>query len=358
MYHLTLKTEQIMMAARFNSTISKNVTIAKKFVLDKHFNGLPKRTDIKLVEETLPQIQNGEFLTEAVYLSVDPYIRAYQPLTKLGRVMMCLQIAKVIESNSEKFPIGTYVVGDYGWRTHTISCEKSFGEKVMGWKLPPFGTLPLSVGLGMLGLTGNTAYFGLLDICQPKANETVVVSGAAGAVGSHVGQIAKIKGCKVIGIAGSDDKGKWLTNELGFDHFINYKEPNILEKLKQFAPNKVDCYFDNVGGELSSNVMRCMNKFGRISVCGAITAYNSNPADLPKATLVQGMMAIQQLKMEGFIVTTFFPRWMEGIEQNLKWLQEGKLKYRETITDGFENTFQAFVDMLQGKNFGKALVKV
>jgi len=205
-------------------------------------------------------------------------------------------------------------------------------------------------------MPGNTAYFGFLEICKPKAGETVVVSGAAGAVGHHVGQIAKFKGCKVIGIAGSDKKGQWLTKELGFDHFINYKTQNVEEELKKVAPEGIDCYFDNVGGEITTTVLFQMNTYGRTSVCGAISGYNEKKP--PKVSTPLFQIVGKQLKLEGFIVVRWNDRWQEGIAQNLKWIQEGKLKYQETVTEGFENTFKAFVDMLNGGNTGKAVVKV
>ncbi|KAF5307608.1 hypothetical protein FQR65_LT06764 [Abscondita terminalis] len=335
-----------------------NLIIRKKFILEKHFSGFPKKTDLRIVEEKLPQIKEGEFLASALYLSVDPYMRAYQHKWKLGSVFNGLQVAQITESNSKKYPVGKYIVGDYGWTTHNIIEEEAFGKgDKLEWIVPPLGNLPVSLASGVLGLTGNTAYFGFLEICKPKPNDVVVVSGAAGAVGSHVGQIAKIKGCKVIGIAGDNKKGQYLIDELRFDHFINYKEPNVKENLVKYAP-KIDCYFDNVGGEISSLVLSRMNHFGKVSVCGAISGYNADIADLPKATAIQGFVTLKQLTIEGFLVHRYIKRWYEGIEQNKKWIEEGKLKYKETVTEGFENTFEAFTDMLQGKNLGKAIVKV
>ncbi|XP_057667045.1 prostaglandin reductase 1-like isoform X2 [Diorhabda carinulata] len=298
-----------------------------------------------------------EFLAAAEYLSVDPYMRAYAPRVKTGKTFMGSQIAKILESKNPDFPEGKYIVGEYGWRTHTVSNGKPLANGVpSAWLIPDLGNLPISLALGVLGMPGNTAYFGLLEICKPKAGETVIITGAAGAVGSHVGQIAKIKRCKTIGIAGSDEKGKWLVQELGFDHFINYKTDNVKAKLKEYAPNKIDCYFDNVGGGISSLIMMYMNLFGRISVCGAISGYNET--ELPKAPIVQYPMTFNQLKMEGFIVHRWLDRWLEGIEQNKNWIQEGKLKYPETVTNGFENMYEAFTDMLRGGNIGKAIVKV
>lgn len=181
----------------------------------------------------------------------------------------------MIESKNTDYPVGAYVCGSFGWRTHTVFNPNNASDLAMRpYVLPPFGDLPLSLGLGHLGMPGNTAYFGFLEICKPKEGEIVVVSGAAGAVGSIVGQIAKIKGCKVIGIAGSDDKCAWLTKEMGFDHAINYKTEAVAEVLKKYAPDGIDCYFDNVGGGLSSIIINGMREFGRISVCGSISSYN------------------------------------------------------------------------------------
>ncbi|CAH1977914.1 unnamed protein product [Acanthoscelides obtectus] len=284
-------------------------------------------------------------------------MRAYAPRLQTGKTFIGSQVAKIIESRHEKFPVGKYVVGEFGWRTHTISNGKPMLNGVpQAWIIPDLGNLPLSIALGALGMPGNTAYFGFLELCQPKPGETVFVTGAAGAVGSLVGQIAKIKGCKVVGIAGSDEKGKWLTDELGFDHFINYKTDDIVKKIKECAPNGIDCYFDNVGGEISSKILLNMNTFGRISVCGAISGYNETSS--PKATIVQYPVTMNQLRMEGFIAHRWLDRWFEGIQQNMKWIEEGKLKYRETVTHGFENMYSAFADMLRGGNTGKAIVKV
>ncbi|KAJ3647791.1 hypothetical protein Zmor_019651 [Zophobas morio] len=330
---------------------------AKKYIFEKQFVGLPKATDLKLVEEELPPIKDGEFLTEAVYLSVDPYMRAYAPTVKLGTTFIGSQVAKVLESKNSKYPVGKYVVGEFGWRTHTIVDDtpnpRGFPS---AWLIPDPEGLPLSFSLGVLGMPGNTAYFGFLEICKPQPGETVVVSGAAGAVGSIVGQIAKIKGCTVIGIAGSDEKGKWLVNDLKFDTFLNYKDKDFDQKLLQATPKGVDCYFDNVGGQLSTKILNRMNLFGRVSVCGAISGYNDK--DDAKADAVQFALVFKQLKMEGFVVHKWMDRWFEGIEQNKNWIKKGKLKYRETVTEGFENMFKAFVDMLQGGNTGKAIVKV
>ncbi|XP_018566877.1 prostaglandin reductase 1 [Anoplophora glabripennis] len=333
------------------------MVVAKAFIFEKQFNGFPQETDLKLVEEELPDIKDGEFLAEAVYLSVDPYMRAYAPRLPLGDTFVGGQIAKIIESKNPKYPVGKYVEARFGWRTHTISDGKRISEWSSPMILPDFGDLPISLGLGVLGMPGITAYFGVTDILLPEIGQTVIVTGAAGAVGSHVGQIAKLKGCKVIGVVGSDEKGKWLVDELGFDHFINYKTDDISKVLQEIAPQGIDRYFDNVGGEISSTIINNhMKNFGRIAVCGCISGYNEK--SLPTATPVQGGLVTRQLRMQGLHCSRWEDRWMESILQNRKWVEDGRIKYRETITEGFENMFNAFTDMLRGGNFGKALVKV
>lgn len=206
-------------------------------------------------------------------------------------------------------------------------------------------------------MPGNTAYFGFLEICKPKADEILVVTGAGGAVGSLVGQIGKLKGLTVIGFAGSDEKCNWLTKELGFDYAINYKTENCAEKLKEVAPDGVDCYFDNVGGELTSIIIRQMRPFGRISVCGSISGYNNEPNSQPLVPVIQPFFIYKQLMMEGFMVYQWKSRWAEGVQQMLTWVKEGKIKHQETVTEGFENMPEAFMNMLKGKSTGKAVVK-
>ncbi|KAL1509776.1 hypothetical protein ABEB36_004461 [Hypothenemus hampei] len=334
------------------------MVIAKKWVVVQASKGFPKISDFKLEEEKLRPIEDGEFLVEAVYLSVDPYMRAYMSRLPKNSTMIGGQIAKIIESKAPEFPTGKYIYSSTGWRTHSIINSKQLSDDMglLTIILPDFGNLPLSLGLGILGMPGNSAYFGFLEICKPKQGETVVVSGAAGAVGSHVVQIAKIKGCTVIGIAGSDEKGKWLTEELGLDYFINYKTQNIEEELKKAAPNGVDCYFDNVGGEISTTILNQMKTFGRVSICGSISGYNAT--EVQKISSPYFTIVTKQLTLQGFIFSTWNHQWFEGIHANLKWIQEEKLKYRETVTEGFDNMFTAFTDMLQGKNLGKAVVKV
>lgn len=336
---------------------------AKRYVLAKHFINEPQPTDLQLVEEDLPPIQNGEFLVEAEYLSVDPYMRPYVQRVSTGSTMIGSQVARIIESKNREFPVGKRIIGYLGWRTHTIvNLQRCEDDDMLTYKptlLPDIGDLPPSLCLGVLGMPGMTAYFGFLEICKPKQGETVVVSGAAGAVGSHVGQIAKhILGMTVIGIAGSEEKCKWITEELGFDFAINYKTENVAVALRKAAPKGVDCYFDNVGGEISSTVIYQMKPNGRISICGSISSYNSDFQSLPKCTLLQPPMVFNQLRMEGFIVTRWHDRKSEAMQKNLEWLREGKIRYRETVTKGFENMFEAFAGLFSGQNIGKSIVQV
>ena len=326
---------------------------AKKWIYANEFVGEPKATDFLLETEELPVLQNGEILVEAVFLSVDPYMRKFMHMFPIGSQMIGGQVAKIIDSKNPKFPIGEYVFGDFGWRTHTV-VDPNGNRHHMTYVLPNMGSLSRSIALGAVGMPGNTAYFGLTEICQPKSGETVVVSGAAGAVGSMVGQIAKIKGCHVVGIAGSDDKCEWL-KELKFDAVINYKTQNVAEQLKELAPNGVDCYFDNVGGTIANAVLKQMNNFGRIAICGTISNYNSQPIQIEDP---MGDILRKQLKIEGLHSDRWTDRWMEGIVQNLKWIQSKQIKVTETITEGFENMPQAFIDMLRGGNTGKAVIKV
>ncbi|KAG5347573.1 PTGR1 reductase, partial [Acromyrmex charruanus] len=340
------------------STQSSKMVKARKYILVNYFVNEAKPTDLKLVEEELPPLQNGEYLVEAEYLSVDPYMRPYVQNVSLGVTMIGSQVAKIVESKNPAFPVGKRIVGNLGWRTHTIINPKIEDQffKQNPYLLPDIDDLPSSLGLGMLGMPGNTVYFGLLEICKPKTGETIVISGAAGAVGSHVGQIAKILGLNVIGICGSDEKCKWLTEEMGFDFAINYKTIPVAARLREVAPQGVDCYFDNVGGDISGTVVYQMNLYGRVAVCGSISSYDAK--SLPKCTILQPTMVFNQLKMEGFIVRRWSDRWNEGIMQNLQWIREGKLRYRETVTKGFENMFDAFIGMMRGENIGKAIVQV
>ncbi|XP_038047403.1 prostaglandin reductase 1-like [Patiria miniata] len=327
------------------------MTKGKKWVLEKHFQGMPKRSDMKIVEFDLPPIKDGSVLLEAVYLSVDPYMRVFSARLSEGVTMIGEQIARVIESKNAEFPVGTNVLIEAGWVSHSVSDGKNLT------KIPPYPEgVPLSLALGTLGMPGMTANYGLVDVCSPKAGEVVVVSGAAGAVGNVVGQIAKIKGCKVIGFAGSDEKVAWL-KQLGFDEAFNYKKIKDLDAtLKSVAPNGIDIYYDNVGGQFSSTVLDNMARLGRIACCGSISSYNdTKPLLLPA---VHGTLIFKEITMRGFIIFSYRDRYPEWVQRNIQWIKEGKLKYKEHVTKGYDKMFDAFVELFSGTNTGKAVVEV
>lgn len=333
-------------------TLNRQITLAARPV------GFPKDSDFKLVESPMPTPKDGEFLVRVIYLSVDPYMRgrmndaaSYAAPVQLGEVMGGGAVGKVISSNNPNFREGEIVEGFFGWQEYAVSN----GEGVR--KIDP-SLAPISTALGVLGMPGLTAYFGLLDICNPQLGETVVVSGAAGAVGSLVGQIALIKGCRAVGIAGADDKVAYLTDELGFDAAFNYKTvTDYFQKLKELCPKGIDAYFDNVGGAITDAVFRLINTRARISICGQISQYNlEQPEKGPRIILVS--LLVKQARAEGFLVFQFANRYAEGLKQMAEWIKQGKLKYREDIAHGIENAPSAFIAMLKGQNTGKQLVKI
>ncbi|HWO02371.1 MAG TPA: NADP-dependent oxidoreductase [Blastocatellia bacterium] len=334
------------------ATLNRRITLAARPV------GFPKDSDFNLVESPVPTPKDGEFVVRVIYMSVDPYMRgrmndvkSYAAPVQLGEVMGGGAVGKVTASNHPTFREGDVVEGFFGWQEYAVSNGQ--GVRKIDPKLAP-----ISTALGILGMPGLTAYFGLLDICDPKPGETVVVSGAAGAVGSLVGQIAKIKGCSAVGIAGADDKVAYLTEELGFDAAFNYKtESNYFKKLKELCPKGIDVYFDNVGGEITDAVLRLINTRARISVCGQISQYNLEQPEMgPRLVLVS--LVVKQAKAEGFLVFQFADRYPEGLKQMAEWIKQGKLKYREDIEHGIENAPRAFMAMLKGRNTGKQLVKL
>ena len=329
----------------------------RQFKLAARPVGMPKESDFSLVESPVPGPADGQVLVKTAFLSVDPYmrgritgIRTYADPVNIGDVMEGGAVGQVVESKHPGFAAGDFVHANWGWQEYAAVNGKALR------KLDP-RLAPVSTALGVLGMPGMTAYFGFLEICKPQPGETALVSGAAGAVGSLVGQIAKIHGCRAVGIAGTDDKVAWLTRDLGFDSAFNYKTAgDYAAKLKEVCPKGIDCYFDNVGGALTDAVFLQMNNFGRMSICGQISQYNLvKPEPGPR---LLGYVLVKQLKVEGFIVSRWAQRWPEGIAQMAKWLAEGKIQYREDVVEGFDNMARAFIGMLQGDNTGKMLVKV
>jgi NADPH-dependent curcumin reductase CurA len=331
--------------------------VNRQFVLASRPVGVPEESNFKMIETPIPDLKDGDILMRAMYISVDPYMRgrisqakSYAAGVEIGGVMVAGGVARVVESKNERFAVGDIVDPYMGWQEYVVSNGKGLR------KLDP-SLAPVSTALGVLGMTGLTAYFGLLDVCHPKAGETVVVSGAAGAVGSIVGQIAKIKGCKTVGIAGGDDKVEWILKDCGYDAAFNYKtEANYSGKLKELCPNGIDVYFDNVGGTITDAVFMQINTFARMSICGQISQYNNAKPEMGPRLL--GMLIVARAKAQGFLVTDYMPRFGEGLTEMAGWLREGKLKYREDIVDGFENLPKAFIGLFHGENTGKRMVKV
>jgi NADPH-dependent curcumin reductase CurA len=333
------------------TAVNRQITLAARPV------GFPKEADFKLVETPVPSSGPGQFLVRTLYLSVDPYMRgrmndraSYAPSVKLGEVMVGGAVGKVLQSNHPQFPVGTIVEGGFGWQEYAVSN----GDGIR--PVDPTAA-PISTALGVLGMPGLTAYFGLLDICNPQPGETVLVSAAAGAVGSVVGQIAKIKGCRVVGVAGTDDKIDYVTRELGFDAAFNYKTvENYVAKLREVCPGGIDVYFDNVGGPLTDAVFLTMNVHARISVCGQISQYNLEKPEMGPRLL--WLLIVKRAKVQGFLVSDYAPRFKEAARHLAEWVRAGQIKYREDIVDGLENTPRAFLGILRGQNIGKQLVKV
>lgn len=328
----------------------------RQILLAKRPKGWPDDSTFRLIESPIPNPGDGEVLIRTIYLSVDPYMRgrmndakSYIPPFKLNEVLTGGVVGQVEESKHPGFRKGDLVTGMMGWQDFSV---------VKGDQLNQVDTklVPPTTALGVLGMPGLTAYFGLLEIGQPKRGETVVISGAAGAVGSLVGQIAKMKGCRVVGIAGSKEKIRFLKEDLGFDAVINYKTDQVKEEVEEACPDGVDIYFDNVGGEISDIVVSKINKFARIVLCGQIALYNLERADV--GPRVQSQLLINSALMKGFIVSDYQKRFREGLTQLAEWLSQGKIQYRENIVRGLENAPRAFQGLFRGENLGKQLVKV
>lgn len=319
--------------------------------------GMIDESTFKWDEEPVQPLDENQVLVRNLYLSLDPANRgwvreegSYMAPIPLGSVMLGGTVGVVEESRHPNFKPGENVQGLLGWQEYAISDGSNLS------KLPNNPAIPLTAYLGLFGHIGLTAYFGLLDIAHPKAGETLVVSAAAGAVGSIVGQIGKIKGCRVVGIAGSDEKCKWITAELGFDVAVNYKKEKIREALKKACPNGIDIYFENVGGETLDAVLSMINLGARISVCGMISQYNAtSPVPGPYNFI---NILTRRAKVQGFIVTDYLPRAAEAIPDLSKWYQEGKLKYRVDVIEGLENAPKALNKLFDGSNQGKLIIKL
>jgi NADPH-dependent curcumin reductase CurA len=332
-------------------------SVNRQITLASRPSGFPRESDFNVVTAPVPRPADGEILVRTIYLSLDPYMRgrmndrqSYAPSVRLGEVMVGGVVGKVVASKHVDFPEGSIIEGPLGWQEYAISTGR--GLRLVDPKMAPIAT-----AIGVLGMPGMTAYFGLLDICHPKAGETVLVSGAAGAVGSLVGQIAKIKGCTVVGTAGSDEKLDHVVGDLGFDAAFNYKTADdYVGKLREVCPKGIDIYFDNVGGRLTDAVFLTMNVGARISVCGQISQYNLERPEMGPRLFWK--LIEKRAKVQGFLVFDFAPRFPDALRDLSAWLHQRKIQYRETIIEGIENAPRAFIGMLQGHNTGKQLVKV
>jgi NADPH-dependent curcumin reductase len=332
---------------------------AKRIVLASRPVGEPTSSDFRLEEYAVQAPGDGQVLLRTIWLSLDPYMRgrmseaaSYATPVPIGGVMEGGTVSEVIASNNAAFKKGDIVLSRAGWQTHAISDGKGLN------KIDP--TLaPISTAVGVLGMPGMTAYAGLLEIGKPKRGETVVVAAASGAVGSAVGQIAKIKGARAIGIAGGVEKCDYVKRELGFDDCLDHRASDLAARLKETCPNGIDVYFENVGGAVFDAVFPLLNNFARIPVCGLIAHYNDTEAKPPKwASSLMRVILTRRLTFRGFIVSDFAALHADFQRDMSQWVREGKVKYREFVTEGLDSAPGAFMGLLKGANFGKQLVRV
>jgi NADPH-dependent curcumin reductase CurA len=323
-------------------------------------DGEPRPENFRLVETAVPQPAEGQLLLKTLWLSLDPYMRgrmsaakSYAKSVEVGEVMVGGTVSEVVESKHKDFKTGDIVAAMSGWQDYALS------DGAMLRKLDSKAA-PVSTALGVLGMPGMTAYFGLLEIGQPKPGETVVVSAASGAVGAVVGQIAKIKGCRVVGVAGGPEKCRYVTDELGFDACVDHRAPDLADKLAAACPKGIDVYFENVGGATWAAVFPLLNTHARVPVCGLIAHYNDKELPPGPDLTPRLMRAVltKRLTLRGFIIFDFFPRFAEFERDVGAWVRAGKIKYREDVVEGLEAAPRAFIGLLRGKNFGKLLVRV
>src|SRR5262245_17224660 len=327
----------------------------KQVLLAAHPEGWVKESDFKIVDVPMPEPGAGQVLVRNDYLSLDPYMRgrisqrkSYAKGVDVGQVIVGGTVGEVIASNDPGFKTGDKVLGGLGWQTHGVA-EANTLQKLGATKLP------LSVYLGAAGMPGVTAWIGLLQIAKPKAGETVAVAAATGAVGAVVGQLAKLHGCRAVGIAGGAQKCAYAVKELGFDACIDHRGANLAKDLEAATPDGIDIYFENVGGDVLEAVLPRLNDFARIPLCGLISDYNSTePRGIPDLRL----FLFKRILLKGFICSDTPEVWPEAIRQLEGWISSGKIKYRETVIDGLENAPRAFVGLFKGENFGKMIVKL
>ena len=332
----------------------------RRILLASRPQGEPTLDDFKLDTAPLPSPGEGEVLAKTLWLSLDPYMRgrmsdakSYAKPVEIGGVMEGGTVAEVVESKSDRFRPGDIVQGQGGWQEYSIFSAKDLRN------IDP-AAAPVQTAVGVLGMPGMTAYTGLLNIGQPKEGETLVVAAATGPVGATVGQIAKIKGCRTVGIAGGAEKCRALIEEFGFDVAVDHRAPDFAEKLKAACPDGIDIYFENVGGHVWSAVFPLLNTFARIPVCGRIAHYSDTqlPDGPDRTPQIFGAVLTKRLRIQGFIVWDFASQAKDFERDVGAWIREGRIKYREDIVEGLEKAPEAFLGLLKGKNFGKLVVKV
>ena len=341
--------------------ISQTRQTNRQFTLASRPVGAPTTENFNFITTEIPTPSKGEVLLRTLYLSLDPYMRgrmsdakSYAEPVNIGEVMIGGAVCRVEESLNDKYQVGDLVVAYTGWQDYALSD----GEDLL---ILPKALITPSYALGVLGMPGLTAYMGLLDIGQPKAGETVVVAAASGAVGSLVGQIAKLQGCRVIGIAGSEEKCNYVTETLGFDACVNHKDDNLAQLLAKNCPNGIDIYFENVGGAVFDAVMPLLNASARVPLCGMISQYNATelPTGPDRIGQLMGLILVKRIKMQGFIVfDDYGHRYNEFSQAMSQWLAEGKVKYLEDKIVGLEKAASAFIGLLKGENFGKLVIEV
>ena len=328
----------------------------RRFLLASRPHGEPTAANFRLDTVAVPQPEAGQLLLRTVYLSLDPYMRgrmsdapSYAPPVEIGQVMVGGTVSRVVASQHPDFNVGDWVLGYDGWQDYALS--DGSGLRNLGPHLPHPSRL-----LGVLGMPGFTAYMGLLDIGQPQAGETLVVAAASGAVGSVVGQIGKLKGCRVVGIAGGADKCKFLIDELGFDGAIDYKAEDVVAGLKRECPKGVDVYFDNVGGDILDAVLSRLNMKARVVICGAISQYNNKEAVKGPANYLS--LLVNRARMEGFVVMDYAAQFASAAQEMAGWMANGQLKSKEDVVEGLETFPETLMKLFNGENFGKLVLKV
>lgn len=341
--------------------MSQSAMQNRRWVLASRPHGAPTPENFRLEEQPIPEPEEGQVLLRTEWLSLDPYMRgrmsdapSYSPPVEIGAVMVGGTVSRVERSNHPDFKPGEWVLGYSGWQTHALSDGKD---------LVKLGDNPAhpSWSLGILGMPGFTAYMGLLDIGQPKSGETLVVAAATGPVGATVGQIGKIKGCRVVGVAGSEEKCRHAVEVLGFDQCIDHHADDFAQQLADACPDGIDVYYENVGGKVFDAVLPLLNTSARVPICGLVSGYNAT--DLPdgpdRLPLLMGTLLKKRIRMQGFIIAQDYGDRIDEFQAQMgRWVQEGKIHYREQVTDGLENAPQALIGLLEGKNFGKVVIRV